>query len=135
LWSVGNHWSVSDDFLIVCKEKTGQRDLVSTPVADPGTRLPKNDLHQSRWLVLVELLLIALIFLSESIHLIPTFLVVFGHLIPLGKVPFLVLLGWISLRLRGLRWREVGLAKKRSWLRILALGTSPPLRSKPSTCS
>jgi membrane protease YdiL (CAAX protease family) len=74
-------------------------------------RFSTSNWRKSRWVILVELLLIALIFLAES-----------KHLIPLGEVPLLLLLGWISLRLRGLRWRDVGLAKKRSWVRILALG-------------
>jgi membrane protease YdiL (CAAX protease family) len=96
---------------------------LSTLPAEPESSLSANDWRRSRWLVLAEFLLIVLIFLSESIHLIPTYVRVSGHWIPVGVVPLLVLLGWISLRLRGLRWRDVGLTKKRSWLRILALGS------------
>ncbi len=36
----------------------------------------------------------------------------------------MVLLGWISLRLRGLRWRDIGLTRYRSWPRTLAIGTA-----------
>lgn len=44
-------------------------------------------------------------------------------LVPLSKTPFLFALGWISLRLRGLRWWDVGFARPPSWPRALALGT------------
>jgi membrane protease YdiL (CAAX protease family) len=47
-----------------------------------------------------------------------------GHeRVPLSATPFFLLLGWASLRLRGLRWRDVGLARKHSWPVTLALGT------------
>ncbi len=43
-------------------------------------------------------------------------------LVPLSKTPFLFALGWISLRLCGRRWRDVGFARPPSWPRALALG-------------
>jgi len=107
--------------------------VTTTPVGDPGTELQAEeqtqdrhpqDWRQSRWLVLVEVLLVALAFMAEAVHLIPTYLSISRHWIPIGKIPFLVLLGWGSLRLRGLGWRDVGFAKKRSWLSILALGAA-----------
>lgn len=45
-------------------------------------------------------------------------------LIPLSNTPFLLLLGWISLRLRGLRWRDVGFVPPAHWPRALALGVA-----------
>jgi membrane protease YdiL (CAAX protease family) len=42
--------------------------------------------------------------------------------IPISKTPELLLLGWLSLRLRKLRWRDVGLTPYRSWPITLALG-------------
>jgi membrane protease YdiL (CAAX protease family) len=42
--------------------------------------------------------------------------------VPLSRTPFLLLLGWISLRLRGLRWRDVGLHRPPDWLRAIAIG-------------
>ena len=36
--------------------------------------------------------------------------------------PILVLLAWISLRLRGLRWRDVGLTRPPNWPRAIAIG-------------
>lgn len=43
--------------------------------------------------------------------------------VPITSTPFFVLLGWISLRLRGRRWRDVGLAAPPSWARAILLGT------------
>lgn len=43
-------------------------------------------------------------------------------LIPLSPNPILVLLAWVSLRLRGLRWRDVGFTRPPHWPRALAIG-------------
>src|SRR5262245_31718167 len=42
--------------------------------------------------------------------------------IPLSKTPFLLLIAWASLRLRGLRWRDVGLSLPARWPRLVAIG-------------
>jgi membrane protease YdiL (CAAX protease family) len=42
--------------------------------------------------------------------------------VPLSRTPFLLLLGWVSLRLRGLRWRDVGFRRPPHWPRALASG-------------
>jgi membrane protease YdiL (CAAX protease family) len=44
------------------------------------------------------------------------------HHILLSKVPYLFLLGWLSLRLRGMRWRDVGLGLYEGWGRSLLIG-------------
>jgi membrane protease YdiL (CAAX protease family) len=44
------------------------------------------------------------------------------HHIILSKVPYLFLLGWLSLRLRGMRWRDVGLGLYGGWGRTLLIG-------------
>jgi uncharacterized protein len=86
---------------------------VPTPVKHldraPGWR-------QSKWLALAEFTIVALIFLADE-----------KHLVPVSKTPFLLLLGWISLRVRGLRWRNVGLTKNPSWPLTLALGVGAGL--------
>jgi uncharacterized protein len=51
----------------------------------------------------------------------------FYGVVPVSSTPFLLALGWISLRLRSLRWRDVGLARPPSWPRALALGTAAGL--------
>jgi membrane protease YdiL (CAAX protease family) len=64
-----------------------------------------------RWLTLGEVALIAALMVAD-----------FYDRLPYSSTPFFLALGWISLRLRGLRWRDVGLARPRSWPRALALG-------------
>jgi hypothetical protein len=86
---------------------------LTAPLANSAPERPIDGWRQSRWLVLVDFLLVALIFVAD-----------FKHIVPLSKTPFLVLLGWISLRLRGLRWRDAGLTRKHSWPTILALGVA-----------
>ena len=44
-----------------------------------------------------------------------------GH-VPLSKTPFLLLIAWLSLRLRGLTWRHVGLQLVPEWRRLIAIG-------------
>jgi len=67
--------------------------------------------RDSKWLALLEFLLVAFIFYAD-----------YCHWIPVSKTPELVLLGWISLRLRGLGWRAVGLTRWRSWPVTIAFG-------------
>jgi uncharacterized protein len=69
------------------------------------------DWRQSKWLALVEFAIVALIFIADH-----------RHLIPLSKTPFLLLLGWISLRIRRVTWRSLGLTRNRSWPVTFALG-------------
>lgn len=71
------------------------------------------DWRQSKWLILVELAAVALIFIADK-----------HHLIYVSKTPYLLVLGWISLRVRRLRWRDVGFSRNRSWARTLALGVA-----------
>ncbi len=67
--------------------------------------------RESKWLVMVELTVVALIFLADA-----------RHLIPLSKTPFLLLFGWISLWVRGIGWRRIGLGLYRNWKTTIALG-------------
>lgn len=87
---------------------------MNDPAAAPAN--PPAAWRQSKWLALAEFALVALIFLADK-----------KHLIPVSKTPFLLILGWISLRLRGVRWRDVGLTKNRSWKLTLALGIAAGL--------
>jgi membrane protease YdiL (CAAX protease family) len=45
-----------------------------------------------------------------------------AHQVPVSKTPWLLLLGWVSLRLRGARWRDVGLRRGPSPRRLVYLG-------------
>lgn len=73
--------------------------------------MPGKSWRNSRWLAVVEFVLVALIFYAD-----------YRKLIPISKTPELLLLGWISLRVRGLRWRDVGLRRYRSWRVTIGLG-------------
>ncbi|HEV8385358.1 MAG TPA: CPBP family intramembrane glutamic endopeptidase [Candidatus Acidoferrales bacterium] len=72
---------------------------------------PATGWRGSKWLAAAEFAVVALIFLADQ-----------RHLIPLSKTPFLLALGWISLRVRGLGWRDVGFTLPRSWGTTLAVG-------------
>jgi uncharacterized protein len=53
---------------------------------------------RAKLLFAIELLVIATVFHLDYLGL-----------LPVSKTPYLFLLGWISIRLRGLRWKDVGL--------------------------
>ena len=72
---------------------------------------PSSPWRQSKWLILLEMLLVGLIFVADA-----------DHLIPFSKVPFLLILGSLSLRLRRMGWRQVGLSLYQNWTRTLLLG-------------
>jgi membrane protease YdiL (CAAX protease family) len=72
--------------------------------------------RQSKWLAVGELVVVALVFVAD-----------FKHLIPLSKTPFLLLFGWISLRVRGIRWRDIGFKRFRNWKTTVGLGIAAGL--------
>ena len=67
--------------------------------------------RQSKWLALAELIVVALIFGAD-----------FKHYVFFSKTPYLLLFGSLSLRVRGLRWCDVGLKRFRNWKTTIALG-------------
>jgi len=92
---------------------------MTSPSEAPRRREPPLDWRQSPWLVVVELGAVVALFVADSVGL-----------IPFSKTPFLLLVGWASLRLRGLGWRSVGLgsvAGARRWPAILAMGLAAGL--------
>ncbi len=71
-----------------------------------------NNVSRRRWarlLALAELAVIVGIFVCD-------------RYLPVSKTPYLFALAWISLRLRGLGWRDVGLAPPRRWLAAIGIG-------------
>jgi membrane protease YdiL (CAAX protease family) len=68
-------------------------------------------LRKSVWLAMAEFALVAGLFYAD-VH----------HHIYLSKTPYLFLLGWASLRLRGLRWKDVGFARPRNWGKRVLVG-------------
>jgi membrane protease YdiL (CAAX protease family) len=76
------------------------------------------DLHSSPqregssvWLAVVEFAIVAGLFVADV-----------RHHIYVSKTPYLFLLGWASLRFRGLRWKDVGFARPRSWGKAVLWG-------------
>lgn len=61
-------------------------------------------------------------FAGEMAVVLALFLADLRGWIPLSKIPFLLALGWVSLRLRGLRWRDVGFFLPAGAWRAVALG-------------
>jgi len=80
--------------------------------------------RQSKWLAVGELVVVALIFVAD-----------YKHLIIFSKTPYILLFGWISLRVRKLRWHDVGLSRFRDWKTTFGLGIAAGWRSKVSNCS
>lgn len=65
----------------------------------------------SRWLVLAEFALVAAIFVGRQ-----------HHILKVSAIPYLFLLAWISLRVRGMSWKHVGFQWYRNWALTLLLG-------------
>ena len=97
-------------------EPASSADSVVLQAAGNERRPGDGNWRQSKWLAFAELVVVVLIFIADA-----------RHLIPVSKTPFLLLLGWISLRLRGLRWRQVGLTRYRTWKVTLAWGVAAGL--------
>ena len=72
---------------------------------------PATGWANSRWLVLIDIALVVLVFIADE-----------QGWIPVSKTPFLLLLGWISLRARGRRWRDLGFSRYRTWTATVGLG-------------
>jgi uncharacterized protein len=68
-------------------------------------------LQESPWVITAELTLIAAVFAADAYHL-----------ILFSKTPYLLALGWLSMRLRGQRWRDIGLSFPPNWRRLLLIG-------------
>jgi CAAX protease family protein len=65
----------------------------------------------SKILFPIELLVVATIFYLDWIGL-----------LPVSKTPYLFILGWISLRIPGLRWKNVGLNGEQPFVKVVVLG-------------
>jgi uncharacterized protein len=76
----------------------------------PG-RNPGGNWRTGKWLAAGELLLAALLFAASACHR-----------LPLGRGPWLLALGWVSLYVRKIGWRGVGLTGYRSWAATLGMG-------------
>jgi CAAX protease family protein len=72
---------------------------------------PRQGRRDSMWLVALEFAIVVALFVADLKH----------HIF-FSKTPWLFLLGWISLRWRGLGWRDVGLARPANWRRTIVIG-------------
>ena len=65
-----------------------------------------------------------LLLIIEVIGVVLIFCLDWWHVLPASKTPYLFLLGWTSLRWRGLRWKDVGLNLRsgRCLTKIVAVG-------------
>ena len=70
-------------------------------------------LRESRPLIALEIC-VALLILAAYL----------ADFLPFSDTPFLLLWGWLSLRVRGVGWRGVGLKRPASWGRTVALGAA-----------
>lgn len=75
------------------------------------TNKPMQTWRDSRWLIVVELALVAAVYVGRE-----------HHILKVSATPYLFLLGWISLRVRGVQWRQIGFARYRTWATTLVLG-------------
>jgi hypothetical protein len=69
--------------------------------------------RDSIWLVAVEFAIVAGLFVADVYH----------HIF-LSKTLYLFPLGWLSLRLRGMKWKDVGFARPKSWASALGVGVA-----------
>jgi membrane protease YdiL (CAAX protease family) len=74
-------------------------------------QLPRQGRRDSPWLIVVEFAIVVALFVAD-----------FKHHVFVSKTPYLFLLGWTSLRYRGLGWRDVGLARPVNWRRTIVMG-------------
>jgi membrane protease YdiL (CAAX protease family) len=74
-------------------------------------RIPAGGWRESRWLAAVELVVVVSLVVADA-----------HRLVYFSKTPYYLVLGWISLRARGVGWRGVGFAVPRGWPWALASG-------------
>ena len=65
-----------------------------------------------------------MLFLIEIVVIAAVFYLDYRHLLLFSKMPYLFLLGWISLRIRDVRWRDVGLNSEQPFAKVLLIGVA-----------
>jgi membrane protease YdiL (CAAX protease family) len=68
---------------------------------------------RDRWLVLVEFAVVIAIYVARQ-----------HHILKVSATPYLLLLAWISLRLRKVQWKQIGFTRYRTWAMTLMLGVT-----------
>jgi membrane protease YdiL (CAAX protease family) len=67
--------------------------------------------RDSRWLIPIEFALVAAIYVARQ-----------HHILKVSSTPYLLLLAWISLRVRRVQWKQIGFERYRTWATTLLLG-------------
>jgi membrane protease YdiL (CAAX protease family) len=67
--------------------------------------------RDNRWLVLVEFAVVVAIYVARQ-----------HHVLKVSATPYLLLVAWISLRLRQIQWKQIGFTRYRTWVTTLLLG-------------
>jgi uncharacterized protein len=67
--------------------------------------------RDSRWLVLVEFAIATAIYIGRE-----------RHILKVSSIPYLLLLAWISLRVRRIQWKQIGFRRYLTWATTLLLG-------------
>jgi membrane protease YdiL (CAAX protease family) len=76
-----------------------------------GSKSLQQRARDSVVLLLAEFAVVAGLFVADVYH----------HIF-FSKTPYLFFLAWVSLRLRGMRWREIGFEQPRNWGRAFGVG-------------
>jgi membrane protease YdiL (CAAX protease family) len=79
--------------------------------SNSGVSPKRLQLRESRLLIVLELALVAAVFVADE-----------HHMIYFSKTPYLLVLGWCSMALRGVRWRDLGLRGSPRWPVLLLAG-------------
>jgi len=69
--------------------------------------------RDNRWLVLVEFAVVVAIYVARQ-----------HHILKVSATPYLLLLAWISLRLRKIQWKQIGFTRYRTWLTTVLIGVA-----------
>lgn len=81
------------------------------------TLLPpwRQSLRDSRLMIVLDLALVAVVFAGVHFH---------WSFIVFSRTPYLLALGWISMRLRGVGWCDLGLRFDPGWQRLILVGVA-----------
>jgi membrane protease YdiL (CAAX protease family) len=96
---------------LICGESKPRQSLLSEMAIRNFRARGKQLLHDSKASAVVELLIALLIIVGGL-----------AGLVPFSPTPFLLLFACLALWLRGVGWREIGLARPASWRLTLLLG-------------
>ena len=69
--------------------------------------------RDNRWLVLVEFAVVVAIYVARQ-----------HHILKVSATPYLLLLAWISLRLRKVQWKQIGFTRYRTWATTVLIGVA-----------